>query len=73
MPQSYLPVQRALVRQANPSWSPAQIEAAAKKQFNTAATDWFVQTLEACKALRPYAKWGYYGLPYNDPLADVPP
>ena len=40
-----------------------QVEAAAKKEFEAAATLWFVTALEVCKQIRPYATWGWYGLP----------
>ena len=55
----------ALVKAANPAWPAAKVEAAAKEAFETAATEWFVKSLEAGRKLRPKAKWGFYGLPEN--------
>jgi hyaluronoglucosaminidase len=39
--------------------------AEAAAQFEAAALNWFVSTLEVCKSLRPRARWGYYGFPTN--------
>ena len=55
----------ALVKAANPTWPAAKVAAAAKEAFEAAATQWFVASLEAGRALRPKAKWGFYGLPEN--------
>ena len=55
-----------IVKAKHPTWSPAKIVEAAKAEFESAATNWFVKTLETCKKLRPKAKWGFYGLPLND-------
>lgn len=61
--QVYQNISKQLVRERHPSWSEAQVEARAKEEFETAATEWFVTTLEVCKQIRPHAKWGWYGLP----------
>lgn len=37
----------------------------AKKSFEEAATNWFVETLNICRSIRPNAFWGFYGLPLN--------
>jgi hyaluronoglucosaminidase len=55
-----------LVRAKHPKWDMEKIVETAKYEFESAATTWFVQTLETCKRLRPRAKWGFYGLPLND-------
>lgn len=52
-----------LERQAHPAWSDAQLVAAAKTSLETAETEWLVQTLRTCRAIRPKAKWGLYGYP----------
>jgi hyaluronoglucosaminidase len=54
---------RVIVRQAEPSWDAAKVEAAAKEQWETAGTKWFAETLRACTAIRPAARWGFWGLP----------
>lgn len=52
-----------LERRKHPSWSEAQLTAAAKTSFESAATEWLVLSLRTCHALRPRALWGYYGFP----------
>jgi hypothetical protein len=52
-----------LERQAHPTWSEAQLVAAATVSYETAATEWLVQTLRTCRSIRPKAKWGLYGYP----------
>eukprot|EP00038_Savillea_parva_P009491 m.183874 g.183874 ORF g.183874 m.183874 type:complete len:412 (-) comp15961_c0_seq1:238-1473(-) len=61
----------ALVKQQHPTWNNTAVEAAAKEAFEKAGLEWFVTTLTTCIALRPKAKWGYYGIPqgYSDPCA----
>ena len=61
--ERYRDASRLLVARAHPSWSAAAVEAAAKRAFEAAATQWFVKTLDTCRALRPKARWGFYGLP----------
>ena len=52
----------------------AQATVVAQKQFESAALTFFVETIKLCRAVRPKARWGYYGFPqsftfdgYNDP------
>ena len=56
-----------LVKQAHPDWPQQKIAQEAESQFNKAALDFFVQTLQTCRALRPKARWGYYGYFYGVP------
>jgi hypothetical protein len=56
---------RYLVQVANPTFNESQVEALARSEFNTAAMEWFVATLQLSTSLRPSAKWGFYGLPSN--------
>ncbi len=51
-----------LVHMAHPSWTHAQVEAEATKQFEASATQLFVSALEQGKKLRPNALWGFYGM-----------
>jgi hypothetical protein len=53
----------ALVWEAHPTWDQARVVRQAKAQFESAATEFFVKTLETCRAMRPRARWGFYGLP----------
>ena len=57
----------ALVGAAHPTWNSSQILAAAQEEFEAAAVAFFVQTLQLCRALRPHAAWGFYGLPASAP------
>ena len=54
-----------LVKDAHPNWNETEIYNTAKSEFETAATNWFVKTLQTCKNIRPNAKFGFYGLPLN--------
>ena len=59
----YQNASRALVLAAHPSWNVDQVEAAASREWEAAATNWLVQTIRTCVGIRPQARWGYYGLP----------
>jgi hypothetical protein len=56
-----------LVKAAHPEWShnATAVAREAERQFNAAALEWMVQTLRTCRAIRPRAKWGYYGYFYS--------
>lgn len=55
---------RRLVRVAHPTWTPQQVEAQAAVEFEAAGFDFLIRTINACKAERPKAKWGFFGYPY---------
>lgn len=55
---------RRHVRTRFPGYNPAQVEAKAKQEFEAAAIDFMVRTIQFCKQERPKAKWGYFGYPY---------
>ena len=59
--KAYQNLSYVLVEQQHPTWNVSQIYAEAKKQFETAALNWMVQTLRAVKKLRPNVKTGFYG------------
>ena len=42
-----------LVMKQHPTWPKTQVIAEAKKEFEAAATEFFVQTLETCRRMRP--------------------
>ncbi|KAK6009942.1 hypothetical protein OSTOST_25099 [Ostertagia ostertagi] len=41
-----------------------QLNKTAKEEFNKAAKDFILKTIERAKQLRPNASWGLYGFPY---------
>ena len=53
----------AVVKKANPSFTPEQVEAEAKTQYEAAAKSLVITTIAAIKALRPKITVGMYGLP----------
>lgn len=52
-----------LVYQQDPNATIIEAEAKAKKDFESAAINFFVRTLQTARSLRPKAKWGFYGFP----------
>eukprot|EP01084_Bolivina_argentea_P273070 465070_1 len=54
-----------LASQQYPNYNDSQIYNIAKQQFETAALEWYVETLKLCKSIRPNARWGFYGMPMN--------
>ncbi|MDX2116479.1 MAG: hypothetical protein SFZ24_12790 [Planctomycetota bacterium] len=60
----YKNLSRQLVRQRNPQRSERDIERLAKAGFESAARTFLLETLRVCRAARPNAKWGYYGIPW---------
>ncbi|XP_062272049.1 hyaluronidase-1 isoform X3 [Scomber scombrus] len=65
--QLYQEGSRALVQSKHPDWSPAQVEAAARAEFEEAGREFMEQTLKLGQKERPNGLWGYYGFPdcYN--------
>jgi hyaluronoglucosaminidase len=47
-------------------WTQQQIEDEAKRQFEAAAKEFWIETLRFGKQIRPNAKWGYYSTPYRN-------
>ncbi|KIH67313.1 hyaluronoglucosaminidase [Ancylostoma duodenale] len=44
--------------------SESEIEKIAEKDFNNAARNFFIGTIQLGRKLRPHALWGFYGFPY---------
>ncbi|KAM9859790.1 hyaluronidase-1 [Aulostomus maculatus] len=67
----YWEASRALVRSRHPDWSPAQVEAAAHTEFETAGRKFMEGTVMVGLQDRPNGLWGFYGFPncynYYDP------
>uniref|UniRef100_A0A1B6CQB0 Hyaluronidase n=2 Tax=Clastoptera arizonana TaxID=38151 RepID=A0A1B6CQB0_9HEMI len=59
----YRIMSRKKVQDKNPTWTTAEVEKQAKLDYERAATNFIVKTLAYGKALRPFAKWGYYQYP----------
>lgn len=69
--QVYWEGSRALVKSRHPDWSPSQIDAAARLEFEEAGRKFMEETLKLGQQERPNGLWGYYGFPncynyYND-------
>ncbi|KAM6927828.1 hyaluronidase-1 [Xenentodon cancila] len=58
---------RTIVRSKHPDWSPAQVEAAARAEFEEAGRQFMEGTVKLGQNMRPNGLWGYYGFPncYN--------
>ncbi|KAM6946954.1 hyaluronidase-1 isoform 1-T2 [Lycodopsis pacificus] len=65
--QVYWVGSKALVRSRHPDWSPAQVDAAARVEFEKAGRKFMEETLKLGQQERPNGLWGYYGFPncYN--------
>lgn len=63
----YWEASKKLVRAKHPDWSPEQVNAAAKQEFENAARKFMEETLKLGQEQRPNGLWGYYGFPncYN--------
>ncbi|XP_051886297.1 hyaluronoglucosaminidase 6 [Pristis pectinata] len=58
---------KQLVKRLHPSWTDNQVKLEAKKQYETAASDFMNSTLELVEKMRPNGLWGFYLFPdcYN--------
>ena len=53
----------AYVRAAHPTWTRDQVDAEAVASWNATSLSFMTETLKLCQAMRPRARWGYYGRP----------
>ncbi|XP_028302922.1 hyaluronidase-1 [Gouania willdenowi] len=65
--QVYWEGSRAIVSSKHPDWSPAQVEAVARVEFEEAGRKFMEETLKLGQKERPKGFWGFYGFPncYN--------
>ena len=63
----YQEASKALVRARHSEWSPAQVESAARAEFEEAARKFMEESLNLGQKQRPNGLWGFYGFPncYN--------
>eukprot|EP00665_Eupelagonemidae_sp_cell47_P000655 gene655-438_t len=61
----YINRSEALVLQQHPSWPSDRVAAEAERQFNSAAQQFWGETLRLCKRLRPHGVWGFYNYPVD--------
>lgn len=60
----YKALSRRLARERHPTRPESEVERLARAGFESAGRTFLEETLRACKAARPRAKWGYYGIPW---------
>lgn len=65
-PEQYRELTRAVVRAQYAGLTPSQVEEYSIRDHELAAKNFLLQTLNAAKAQRPNAKWGYYGYPREE-------
>ena len=58
---AYRELSISLVKKAHPGYTDAEATAAAQTGFETAALNFFLETLKVCQEVRPNARWGAYG------------
>ncbi|XP_017263634.1 hyaluronidase-1 isoform X2 [Kryptolebias marmoratus] len=65
--QVYWEGSKALVKSKHPDWSPAQVQAAARAEFQQSGRKFMEETLKLGQEMRPNGLWGFYGFPncYN--------
>lgn len=61
--QPYKDLSMKLIHEQHRLWPRKRIEQEASRLFEKYARIFMEKTINIAKELRPYAKWGYYGLP----------
>jgi hypothetical protein len=69
MPEMYRELTRNVIRAQYASLTAQQVEEFSKRDHEAAARNFYLQTLNAAKAQRPNAKWGFYGYPRDYHIA----
>ncbi len=62
-PEEYREINRNIIRAQYANLTNEQVEQLAISEHERAAKDFFLQTINTAKSMRPNAKWGYYGYP----------
>lgn len=62
--QPYRDLSEDIERSRRPLAPNARIEADATRNFEKFGRIFMEQSIQLARKMRPYAKWGYYGLPY---------
>ncbi|MEC9373720.1 MAG: hypothetical protein VYC34_07745 [Planctomycetota bacterium] len=68
--EQYRVASRNYARLLYPGYADQFIEQIAKQQFEDAAREFMLTTINICQALRPNAKWGFYGDPSELDVTD---
>ena len=56
------------VAKMHPTWSPAAVNASAETEYEAAAKEFMLRSIDAAKAARPDGLWSFYGYPQNPSL-----
>lgn len=60
-----------IVRQRNPEFDDDQVERWAIAEYERVAEHFLLETLRVCHEERPRTKWGFYGVPYGEPISET--
>ena len=72
-PALYRNASLKFVSDAHPTWTPAEVEVVAEREWESSAIIFLRTTLLAARAVRPQCAWGLYGYPPRNQCAGSPP